>query len=84
MGVNYKKVLLDVILIAMIISGVLFFNGGSGDVVADTSDAYKNIETFAEVLHQIEQNYVEPQDSRKLIYGAIKGMVQSLDPHSSL
>jgi carboxyl-terminal processing protease len=26
---------------------------------------------------------VEPQDPQKLIYGAIKGMVQSLDPHSS-
>jgi len=52
-------------------------------VSADTNDVYKNIEVFTEVLRQIEENYVEPQDSQKLIYGAIKGMVQSLDPHSS-
>ncbi|MFH1490082.1 MAG: S41 family peptidase, partial [Pseudomonadota bacterium] len=32
---------------------------------------------------QIEKNYVEPRDAKDLIYGAIKGMVQSLDPHSS-
>ncbi|MFC1825739.1 S41 family peptidase [Thermodesulfobacteriota bacterium] len=83
MNFNYKKVLLDVILIALIISGILLLNGNNGHVGADTSDVYKNIETFAEVLHQIEQNYVEPQDPQKLIYGAIKGMVQSLDPHSS-
>jgi carboxyl-terminal processing protease len=35
------------------------------------------------VTAETEKNYVEPQDPQKLIYGAIKGMVQSLDPHSS-
>lgn len=64
-------------------AGILLFNGGRGQVKAGSSDIYKNIEVFTEVLRQIEKNYVEPQDSQKMIYGAIKGMVQSLDPHSS-
>jgi carboxyl-terminal processing protease len=63
--------------------GILFLKGSGGEVKADTSDIYENIEIFTEVLRQIEDNYVEPQDSQKLIYGAIKGMIQSLDPHSS-
>jgi len=63
--------------------GILFFKGNSGDVKADTNEVYKNLEIFTEVLRQVENNYVEPQDAHKLIYGAIKGMVQSLDPHSS-
>ena len=83
MTFNKKKIFLDIILMSLLIMGILFFNGNSLDVKADTSDVYKNIEVFTEVLRQIEENYVEPQDSQKLIYGAIKGMVQSLDPHSS-
>jgi carboxyl-terminal processing protease len=78
---NKKLVLIS--LMALLIGGLLFLNGSSRDVEADTSDVYKNIEVFTEVLRQIEKNYVEPQDSQTLIYGAIKGMVQSLDPHSS-
>jgi C-terminal processing protease CtpA/Prc len=46
-------------------------------------DVYRNIELFTEVLRQVEENYVEPQDTKKLIEGAIKGMMQSLDPHST-
>jgi carboxyl-terminal processing protease len=78
-----KKFLLDIVLISLLIGGILLLNGSTGQVTAGTGDVYKNIEILTEVLRQIEKNYVEPQDPQKLIYGAIKGMVQSLDPHSS-
>jgi len=38
---------------------------------------------FAKVFGQIKQEYVEPVDDSKLMTAAIKGMVSSLDPHSS-
>ncbi|PLZ03445.1 peptidase S41 [Burkholderia sp. WAC0059] len=38
---------------------------------------------FAEVFGQIKHDYVVPVDDDKLITAAIKGMVASLDPHSS-
>jgi carboxyl-terminal processing protease len=38
---------------------------------------------FAEVFGQIKHEYVEPVDDKKLLTAAIKGMVSSLDPHSS-
>ena len=60
----------------------LFTSGSSQGVLADTKEVYKNIEVFSEVLRKIEKNYVEGADSKKLIYGAIKGMVKTLDPHS--
>ncbi len=78
-----KKLFLDIIIVSLLMAGILFFQGSGRDVKAGTNDFYQNIEVFTEVLRQIEKNYVEPQDSKKLIYGAIKGMVQSLDPHSS-
>ncbi len=83
MAWNNRKYLIDITLISLLMVAVLFFQGNRGQVSADTKDIYKNIEVFTEVLRQIEDNYVEPQDSQELIYGAIKGMVQSLDPHSS-
>jgi len=83
MTFSRKRLSLDIIIVSLLMVGVLFFNGNNGDVKADTNDIYEQMEVFAEVLRQIEDNYVEPQDPQKLIYGAIKGMVQGLDPHSS-
>ncbi len=83
MAYSRKRVSLNIAILFLFILGILFLNSKSGNVKADTSDIYKNIEVFAEVLSLIEENYVEPQDEQKLIQGAIKGMMQSLDPHSS-
>jgi len=35
------------------------------------------------VLSLIENNYVEPVDETRLLYGAVDGMVRTLDPHST-
>ena len=80
---NNKRLFLQTIVFCLLIGSILFFNGNTVVVKAGTGDAYKNLEVFTEVLRQIEKNYVEPQDDQKLVQGAIKGMVQSLDPHSS-
>jgi len=34
-------------------------------------------------LNIVQDNYVEKVDSKKLIHGAINGMLRELDPHSS-
>ncbi len=83
MAFRNKRIIIDILLISLLMAGILLINGGSGHVKAGTGDIYKNIEVFTEVLRQIEKNYVEPQDPQKMIYGAIKGMIQNLDPHSS-
>jgi carboxyl-terminal processing protease len=44
---------------------------------------YKKLNIFARVLSYVENNYVEPVDGNKLMYGAIKGMLDTLDPHST-
>jgi carboxyl-terminal processing protease len=46
-------------------------------------EAYENLKTFTEVLSHIESNYVEETEPEKLIHGAIRGMLRTLDPHSS-
>jgi len=47
------------------------------------ANPYAKLDTFAQVLAQIESSYVEDLDGDALVYGAIKGMVRTLDPHSS-
>ena len=44
---------------------------------------YRKLNIFTRVLSYIENNYVQHVDDRRLIYGAIKGMMDTLDPHST-
>jgi len=52
-------------------------------LVQAKSDTYEELRGFTQVLELIRKNYVENPDSRELIQGGIRGMVSSLDPHSS-
>lgn len=38
---------------------------------------------FSRVLSYVESQYVEDVDQDELVYGAIKGMLDSLDPHTT-
>ena len=83
MLISKRKIFTNIVLISLLVAGFFFLNGNRDKVEADNDDVYQNIEILTEVLRQVEKNYVEPQKTKDLIYGAIKGMVRSLDPHSS-
>ena len=69
------------ILIIIAFSAILI---GRLNVSSIAGEPYEKIKIFAEVLTLIKKNYVdEIKDDKDLIYGAIKGMINSLDPHSS-
>ncbi|CAH2031019.1 S41 family peptidase [Trichlorobacter ammonificans] len=44
---------------------------------------YEYIGLLTDVMMIVKKSYVEEVDSKKLIYGAINGMLTALDPHSS-
>ncbi|MFP5518812.1 MAG: S41 family peptidase [Bdellovibrionia bacterium] len=46
-------------------------------------DRYSELQTFSKVLNLVQQYYVEEVDTKKMIYGAVKGMLRELDPHTS-
>jgi carboxyl-terminal processing protease len=48
----------------------------------EEATTYKQLELFARVLSYVQNNYVEKVDDKQLIYGAIKGMLDTLDPHT--
>ncbi len=42
----------------------------------------KYLKLYTEVFAIVKEHYVEPVDGKKLVYGSLKGMLQSLDPYS--
>ncbi len=68
----------------IILLPLLFFSNhyalGASD---DMQETYKNLEVFSNVLSIVQQNYVDDIDTKEALEGAIKGMLTSLDPHSS-
>ncbi len=45
-------------------------------------DLYSQIELFSYALTTIQSEYVDEKSPKDLIYGALKGMLSALDPHS--
>ena len=50
---------------------------------AAAADSYRALNLFGDVFNRIRTDYVEAPNDSDLIEGAIKGMLGSLDPHSS-
>ncbi|TKB09344.1 S41 family peptidase [Desulforhopalus sp. IMCC35007] len=49
----------------------------------EREETYKQLEIFSNVLSILQNNYVEEIDTKEVLSGAIKGLLLSLDPHSS-
>jgi len=77
---NLKIVL---IIFAVFLIGVLIGSGQSQRVSALSNSTYEDLKVFTDVLGLIQKDYVEEIKSKDLIYGAIKGMLETLDPHSA-
>src|ERR1700761_741365 len=73
----------------------LFFSGFVGALIgftalvgvgfyrnAEASPNYEYLDLFTKVMHFVQTNYVEEVDTKKLVEGAIKGMLATLDPHT--
>jgi len=54
-----------------------------GAVQAELEKNPEKLGVFAEALAIIEDQYMEPKDTKSLVYGSIRGLVGSLDSHSS-
>ena len=68
-----------------LIAGVLVSLHFSAIADKDTETVLpiEELRSFSEVFGRIKSDYVEPIEDKKLITGAINGMLSSLDPHSA-
>lgn len=73
-----KRKFLGLALMVLLI-GILIGQG----LAQAKSETYEDLKLFTQALELVKNKYVEDPKTRELIYGAIRGMLSSLDPHSS-
>ena len=61
---------------------LLALSGAAPAVAGAQGSAYEQLQTFSGLLSQIRLNYVDSVTTQHLVRGAIRGMLESLDPHS--
>ncbi len=71
------------LIILSIFSMSIFVERDLEGKVSAESDSYEDLKLFSEVLSTLQKNYVEPVKSKELMYGAVKGMLNTLDAHSA-
>lgn len=72
-----NKIALCIIFNLIIISNSVFA------LDSKNANLYEELKTFTDVITIVQRDYVNKVDEKKLISGAIKGMLTTLDPHSS-
>jgi carboxyl-terminal processing protease len=73
-----------VILTAAVLAVVMLSLGGtSASKGVDRTATYEQLKLFTDVLSIIQNQYVDETEPREVIYGAVRGMLRALDPHSS-
>ncbi|MEW6377381.1 MAG: S41 family peptidase, partial [Thermodesulfobacteriota bacterium] len=80
-GIDNVKIVLVILLIFLL--GVGIGLSQSHKVLARSNSVYEDLKVFTEVLGLLQKEYVEETKSKDLVYGAIKGMLETLDPHSA-
>lgn len=67
------------------ISVIVFCYAGLGHVLGQTHEerAYKSLTVYSEVLHKVQEDYVDEPNMHAVTAGALHGLLESLDPESS-
>src|SRR5690349_5774756 len=73
-----RNLLISVVTVCIACASVTIYRSATAG-----GNDYESIELFTDVLAIVKKSYVEEVDTKKLIYGAINGMLTALDPHSS-
>ncbi len=78
---NFKKLAASMAFIFILVIALTLATSNRFQAVA--AERYQELQIFTKVLNFVQQYYVEEVDTKKLVYGAIKGMLQELDPHTN-
>jgi carboxyl-terminal processing protease len=67
----------------LLVTAVAIVPAASAGFAAVDVKTYREMDQFLAVFERVRADYVDQVDDQKLIRGAIDGMLNSLDPHSS-
>ena len=68
---------------ALAVSALALIPATTATFAAVDNGTYRDLDAFMAVFERVRVDYVDKTDDKKLIKGAIDGMLASLDPHSS-
>jgi carboxyl-terminal processing protease len=75
---SIARIALPIALLAALVAG------GATTLRSSTpGPSYEDLALLTNVLHLVRQNYVKDVDEHQLVEGALKGMLDTLDPHTS-
>ncbi len=74
---------IGLIILLVFILGITIGLGRFHKVSALSNSVYEDLKVFTDVLGLLQREYVEETKPKDMIYGAIKGMLETLDPHSA-
>lgn len=78
-----RRSLITIMMFTVVFVAVFGFMSGESCFAKKLSkDTVKNLMLFSKVYTLIKHNYIKKENSEKLIFGAIEGMVFTLDPHT--
>ncbi len=77
-----KKFKIFAVIILTFYTGFLLGTSKADDI-SKLDDEYTYFRLFADVIKIVKENYVEEPETKKLIYGALNGMLHALDPFSA-
>lgn len=78
-----KQIFRKLVLTAGILIGAVLLTGATIQAVYSGKTLYAKLRLFSEILDKIETDYVEEKDPQVLVENAVRGMVSSLDPHTT-
>ncbi|MBI2879232.1 MAG: S41 family peptidase [Candidatus Rokubacteria bacterium] len=68
---------------AILVLLTLSLGGTLASKAVDPGATYEQLKLFTEILSIVQNQYVEETNPREVIYGAVRGMLRALDPHSA-
>ena len=78
-----KRVRTTLISISLVIMSYVVVGGLLGNSETSSEKTYRDLGVYSEVLNRINQEYVTVPDLKKVTDGAIRGLLESLDPYST-
>jgi len=82
-GKGIRTVKIGLVILLVFGLGISIGLSRSPRVSALSNNVYEDLKIFTDVLGLLQKEYVEETNSKDLVYGAIKGMLETLDPHSA-
>jgi carboxyl-terminal processing protease len=85
MNKRFKLFLSSAVVLIFVLGFLIGVNAQSKKALggSDSKEIYEYLRTLADVIDLVKRNYVEEVKDKEVVYSAIKGVLESLDPHSS-